>query len=119
MHDEHIYSQHLTQHLDRKMKYHIENQKEKEYTLHFYGYTAWCSSTCKSYPTCSQAVATKEPYIHQLSSCCIGSHLLIVVGCVVEWGEVTSEVGGITFGVDGADTGESVQVVTEQGSGEE
>ena len=40
---------------------------------------------------------------------CSGSHLLIVVGCVAERGEVTSEVGGITFGINEADTGESVQ----------
>ena len=77
-----------------------------------------------------QLLQKNHIYIHQLLSCCNGSHLLIVVGCVVERGEVTSEVGGITFGVDGADTGESVQgglihwvhpeeVVAEQGSGEE
>ena len=34
---------------------------------------------------------------------------MVVVGCPVERGAVTSEVGGATFGVDGADTGESVQ----------
>ena len=53
---------------------------------------------------------------------------MIVVGCPVERGAVTSELGGVTSVVDGADTGESVQgglihcghseeVVTEQGKG--
>ena len=61
-------------------------------------------------------------------SCCSGTHLLIIVGCAIERGRVTSEVGEITFGVGGADTGDSVQgilihwahpeeVVVEQGSG--
>ena len=34
---------------------------------------------------------------------------MVVVGCAVERGAVTSEFGGVTSGVDGADTGESVQ----------
>ena len=55
---------------------------------------------------------------------------MVGVGCAVERGAVTSELSGVTSGVDGADTGESVQgslihwghseeVVTEQGSGRE
>ena len=55
---------------------------------------------------------------------------MVVVGCAVERGAVTSEFGGVTSGVDGADTGESVQgslihwghseeVMTEQGKGRE
>ena len=55
---------------------------------------------------------------------------MVVVGCAVERGAVTSELGGVTSGVDGADTGESVQgslihwghseeAVAEQGSGGE
>ena len=34
---------------------------------------------------------------------------MVVVGCAVERGAVTSEFGGVTSGVDWADTGESVQ----------
>ena len=55
---------------------------------------------------------------------------MVVVGCAVERGAVTSEFGGVTSVVDGADTGESVQrglihcgypeeVVAEQGKGRE
>ena len=34
---------------------------------------------------------------------------MVVVGCAAERGAVTSELSGVTSGVDGADTGESVQ----------
>ena len=53
---------------------------------------------------------------------------MVVVGCAVERGAVTSEFGGVTSGVDGADEsvqgslihwGHSEEAVAEQGSGGE
>ena len=75
------------------------------------------------------AIQTQQQ-IGYASGCHSGTHQVVVVGCAVERGAVTSELSGVTSGVDGADTGESVQgslihcghseeVGTEQGKGRE
>ena len=64
-----------------------------------------------------QSLGKKQPSIcyktqkqlGNVSGCHSGTHQVVVVGCAVERGAVTSELGGVTSGVEGVETGESVQ----------
>ena len=61
-----------------------------------------------------QSLGKKQPSIcyktqqqsGNVSGCHSGTHQVVVVGCAVERGAVTSDLGGVTSGVE---TGESVQ----------
>ena len=67
---------------------------------------------------------TKQIEIANISGCHSGTHQVVVVGCPVERGAVTSEVSGVKFGVGGGSVqrglihwGHPEEVVAEQEKG--